>query len=143
MPPPENLALRIEQARVLVDGRDARLNEATIGVRPGVDVALRPCVDGHRAARDAGEEDRPVRDTHGGGDVGEPDVVQNERAAQAAVARLGALKEGGRVGHNCIDDRFAGGALVVLRRTAGGDLETELAIVDVDTWKACLHEEAQ
>ena len=109
--PPENPALRVEQARVLVDAGDPGLDEAPGGVRARVHVALRPRVDDDGVACFAGEEHGPVGDADGGGDVVQEDVVQDERAVEAAAAREGVLDENGRVGHDGVDDRLAAGAL--------------------------------
>ena len=51
---------------------------------------------------------------------------------QTAVARLGELDEGRCVGGDDVDDRLAAHSLIVLSRSAGCKLETDLAVVDGD-----------
>ena len=143
VPPPENPALRVEQARVLVDAGDPGLDEAPRGVRARVHVALRPRVDDDGVAGFAGEEHGPVGDADGGGDVVQEDVVQDERAVEAATAREGVLDEDGRVGHDGVDDRFAAGALVRSGGAACVDLEAIRAAVDVDTCRDDLYESVE
>ena len=125
----EDPARRVQQAASLADCVDARLNEATRRVRARVDITLRPCVDRGRAP---GEEGGSVGDADSGRDVVQLDVVEHKRAVQTAVARLGELDEGGCVGGDDVDDRLAAHSLIVLRRSAGCELETNLAVVDGD-----------
>ena len=125
----EDPARRVQQAAGRADRVDARLDEAAGGVRARVDVTLRPRVD---RGRTPGEEGGAVGDADSGRDVVELDVVEHKRAVQTAVARLGELDEGRRVGGDDVDDRLATHSLVVLRRSAGCELETDLAVVDGD-----------
>ena len=101
VPAPEHAPGRVEQDARLLDRGDARLHERARRVRALEDVALRPRVDRHRAAR---EDRRAVQNADGGGHVVEADVVEHERAVQDAVACRGGTEEDGRVGNHCVDD---------------------------------------
>lgn len=104
-------ARAVKEIARLRGSRNGALLELEGGARTGIDITLPPALNRGRAA---GKDDIPICDRHGGGDVLEIDVVENEGARKRS-GRLAVLDENWGVDDRRIDNRdradsLAGGA---------------------------------
>lgn len=121
----EDASGAVEENRALLDRGNVVLLEHRGAVRALEDVALGPRVDCGGAA---GEHGRAVRDADGDRDVGELDVVQDERAVEAG-ARSAVADEDRGVGDDGVDDSLSADTLSAALLGAGltlGDVNTNL-----------------
>lgn len=113
----------VEQAARLRRRAERALCKLQIRVRVREHVALQPVRDRRRPAVEHG---LPADDADRDGDVGELDVVEDERAGEFAVARSGAADEDGSVGDDGVDDGFGSDGLSRLRQAACRQIESDL-----------------